>query len=77
MEITVLFYGVIAEVTKTAARHYTEIRSFDELKLRIEDDFPELVHYDYRYVVNNEMSDIPPALKPGDEVILLPPFYGG
>jgi molybdopterin converting factor small subunit len=77
MEINVLFFGVLAEVTKTAARHYSNIVSFDELRLRIEDEFPELVHYDYRIVVNNELAEGTPAIKSDDEISFLPPFAGG
>jgi sulfur-carrier protein len=77
MEISVLFFGVLAEVTKTAAKHYSNIGSFGELRLRIEDEFPELVHYNFRIAVNNELSEGEPVLKTGDEIAYLPPFAGG
>jgi molybdopterin converting factor small subunit len=77
MEITVLFFGVLAEVTKTGFRHYNNIRSFEDLKLRIEDEFPEIVHYNYRIAINNEMISEDPLIRNGDEVAFLPPFAGG
>jgi molybdopterin synthase sulfur carrier subunit len=77
MEIKVLFFGVLAEVTKTGFMHYRNIHSFGDLKLRIEDDFPEIVHYNYRISLNNEMINDEPAIKNGDEIALLPPFAGG
>lgn len=77
MEIAVLFFGVLAEVTKTSFRHYSNIRSFDDLKLRIENEFPEMVHYNYRIAVNKEMVNNVPILNDGDEIAFLPPFAGG
>jgi sulfur-carrier protein len=77
MEINVLFFGVLAEVTKTTVRHYSNIESFGELRLRIEDEFPELVHYNFRIAVNNELAEGEPVLKTGDEIAYLPPFAGG
>jgi sulfur-carrier protein len=77
MEIKVLFFGVLAEVTGTSFRSYSEITSLSDLKLRIRDDFPEVDHYSFRISVNNELTDSEPLLKNGDEVAYLPPFAGG
>ncbi len=77
MEIQVLFFGVLAEVTKTGFKHYRNISSFDDLRLRIEDDFPEIVHYNFRYSVNNELVNEAPVIRDGDEIACLPPFAGG
>ncbi len=77
MEIKVLFFGVLAEVTKTGFRYYTNIKSFNDLKLRIEDEFPGTVHYNYRIAVNKELASADPVLKDGDEVAFMPPFEGG
>jgi molybdopterin converting factor small subunit len=77
MEIKVLFFGVLAEVTGSSHKHYRNIESFRDLRLRIEDDFPEIVHYYYRIAVNNDLINDDPVLKEGDEIALLPPFAGG
>jgi molybdopterin synthase sulfur carrier subunit len=77
MEIKVLFFGVRAEVTKTGFRHYSNVRSFEDLILKIEDEFPETVHYNYRIAVNKELIDDDPIVRDGDEVAFLPPFAGG
>lgn len=77
MEIKVLFFGVLAEVTGTNCKHYNEVKSFGDLKLRILDDFPEVVHYNYRISLNNEIINNDPILNDGDEVALMPPFAGG
>ena len=77
MEIKVLFFGVLAEITGTSFKHYREVKSIGDLRLRIQDDFPEIVHYNYRISLNNEIINDDPKLKNGDEVALMPPFAGG
>jgi molybdopterin synthase sulfur carrier subunit len=77
MEISVLFFGVLAEVAGTHRKHYRSIASFSDLKYRIEDDFPEIVHYNFRIAVNNRIINVDPLLSQGDEVAFLPPFAGG
>lgn len=77
MEISVLFFGVLAEVTGTQRKHYFSIKSFGDLKHRIEDDFPEIMHYNFRIAVNNKIINEEPLLTHGDEIAYLPPFAGG
>ncbi|HLN55811.1 MAG TPA: MoaD/ThiS family protein [Bacteroidales bacterium] len=78
MLIRVLFYGVLAEVAGTRIKTYNDVSSFGELRLRIQDDFPEIIHYNYRYCHNKVvMADGEAVLAEGDEISLLPPFYGG
>jgi molybdopterin converting factor small subunit len=45
--------------------------------MRIADDFPAIVHYNFRIAVNNELVNEDPELKTGDEVAYMPPFAGG
>jgi sulfur-carrier protein len=77
MEIKVLFFGVLAEVAQAGFKHYRDITSFNDLKYRIRDEFPEMVHYNYRIAVNNEIINEEPELKNLDEVAFMPPFAGG
>ena len=77
MEVKVLFFGVLAEISGTSVKHYRNVKSISDLKLRINDDFPEIVHYNFRISVNSEMTDNDLLFKSGDEVALLPPFAGG
>jgi len=39
MEVKVLFFGVLAEVSGTQLKHYHDVKSISDLKLRIYDDF--------------------------------------
>jgi sulfur-carrier protein len=77
MEVKVLFFGVLAEVTGTSCRHYSDVKSVAGLRFRIEDDFPEVVHYNFLISLNNVLTDNDLLLNDGDEVALLPPFEGG
>jgi molybdopterin converting factor small subunit len=77
MEVKVLFFGVLTEVTGTVFKHYHAIKTVNDLKNRIYDDFPEIAHYQFRISVNNEITDKDLTLKTGDEVALMPPFAGG
>lgn len=77
MEINVLFFGVLADVTQSMFRHYNNVESFTDLMHRIMDDYPEIVHYTYRIAVNNEIVNEDPQLGNMDEVAFLPPFAGG
>ena len=77
MEIKVLFFGVLAEVAGTSFRHYYDVSKLEDLRHRIADDYPEIVHYNFRIAHNNEITDGEASLKNGDEVAYLPPFAGG
>jgi sulfur-carrier protein len=77
MKVTVLFFGVLTDVTGSSLKVYQEVKTLEHLKIRVADDFPESVHYSFRLAVNNELADDDIPLKDGDEVAFLPPFAGG
>jgi len=77
MEIRVLFFGVLAEVTQTMFKHYRDVASYSDLMHRIQDEYPELAHYNYRIALNCELINEEPELKNLDEVAFMPPFAGG
>lgn len=77
MTVKVLFFGVLAEITGNGCKHYSDTKSVSDLMMKIQDEFPEIVHYDFRISVNNELTDNEQTLKDGDEVALMPPFAGG
>ena len=76
MDIPVLFFGILADVTQTGFKVYQDVRSFGDLRLRIEDEFPEIIHYNYGVVVNNEIIIDEPFLQDGDEIAFIPLFAG-
>ena len=77
MEIKVLFFGVLTDVTGTNIKNYRDVKSIADLKLRIQDDYPEVVHYSFRISLNNVLIDSDRLLNDGDEIALMPPFAGG
>jgi molybdopterin synthase sulfur carrier subunit len=77
MEVKVLFFGVLTEVTGTDCKHYRDLGSTGDLRLRLEDDFPEVANYNFRISLNNEIINEDRPLHNGDEVALMPPFAGG
>ncbi|MBK9388875.1 MAG: MoaD/ThiS family protein [Bacteroidetes bacterium] len=77
MEVKVLFFGVLAEVAGTALKHYSDVNLMSDLKHRISDDFPEIVHYNFRIALNSQIIEGEQELKAGDEIAYLPPFAGG
>ncbi len=77
MTVTVLFFGVLSEVAGTGTKFYHGVKNLEQLKIRVGDDFPEMVHYSYRISLNNEICDGDFGLKDGDEIAFLPPFAGG
>ena len=77
MQVKVLFFGVLAEVTGSNCKFYSNVKSIGHLKNMILDDFPEIAHYNYRISLNSEIINNDPDLNDGDEVALMPPFAGG
>lgn len=77
MEIKVSFYGVLADITGMRVKIYSGISSFADLKLRLDDDFPALQHYNFRICHNSEFVNGGILLNDGDEIALVPPFFGG
>jgi sulfur-carrier protein len=77
MEVKVLFFGVLSEVAGYNVKLYNNVNSVGDLRLRIEDDFPEMAHYNFRISVNQQIISGDTLLNDGDEIAYLPPFAGG
>jgi molybdopterin synthase sulfur carrier subunit len=77
MDISVLFFGILAEIAGLRRKHYRAVSSFSDLRHRVADDFPEMENYSFRIAVNNRLTVEEPLLRDGDEVLFLPPFAGG
>jgi molybdopterin synthase sulfur carrier subunit len=77
MQVKVLFFGVLSEVAGTDYRHYSNVASINDLKMKILDEFPEIENYNYRISLNNAIIAGDGILKENDEVALMPPFAGG
>jgi sulfur-carrier protein len=77
MKVKVLFFGVLAEVTGTGMKILEDVKTIEHLKQRIENDFPELVHYKFRLSLNDSFINRDALLSDGDEIAFIPPFAGG
>ena len=77
MKVKVLFFGVLSEVTGTGIKFYENVKSIEHLKQRVEDEFPEIIHYKFKVSLNNDFINDDSELKNGDEIAFLPPFAGG
>lgn len=77
MEVKVLFFGVLTEVTQTGLKIYHNVETLGNLMMKIRDEFPEIVNYNFRTSVNSVMVNDDPILNNGDEIALMPPFAGG
>lgn len=77
MEVKVLFFGVLTDVAGISLKIYRDSDTLNDLKYRINDDFPEIVHYNFRISLNGTITNGNANLKDGDEIALMPPFAGG
>lgn len=77
MEINVLFFGQLSEVTKTSSLKLADISDTDELQKKLENRFPSLAEMTFSIAVNKKMIQQKTILHAEDEVALLPPFSGG
>ena len=77
MNIKVLFFGVIAEVTSKDEMSLSNIKDTDSLQEILLKQFPKIAKYKYLISVNHEIVKNSKILNDSDEVALLPPFAGG
>ena len=77
MEINLLAFGQIAEITGKSAWKMIEIKNTNTLIKNLEDQFPALVKMKYSIAVNKKVIQENTILNDNDTIALLPPFSGG
>jgi len=79
MNLTVKYYGLVAEITGKNTEHleYKEMPSVKNLKQALQKEYPELEEATFQIAVNQQIADQETPIKDGDEIALLPPFAGG
>ena len=77
MQVKVLFFGVLTEITGNSVKYYSNVSSLGDLRISIQDDFPDIVHYNFIISLNQQIISEDSPLADGDEVAYLPPFAGG
>lgn len=75
--ITVLAFGVITDILGTSRLETAGIGSTEELKEKLETQFPRLKNIAYIMAVNKQIATTSTTLTEGATVALLPPFSGG
>jgi len=77
MEINVLLFGQLTDVTGESCIKITEVTDTAELVQQLGKNYPGLKSLEYSIAVNKEIVGQNRLLKDNDEVALLPPFSGG
>ncbi len=75
--MTVLFFGVLAEVVGNSKIEMDPSPDTDSLRNALFQQYPALAHHAVVLAVNLARVQNNTALSPTDEVAMLPPFAGG
>jgi molybdopterin synthase sulfur carrier subunit len=77
MEINLLAFGQIAEITGKTTWKLSDVKDTNNLIAILEKEFPNLVNVKYSIAVNKKIIQSNTILKAEDTIALLPPFSGG
>lgn len=75
--MTVLAFGMVAEIIGKTRFTVDGIASTEALKQKLEQEFPGLKAINVAIAVNKKMVSVPTPLHEDATVALLPPFSGG
>ncbi len=75
--IHVKLFGLLAEAAGNSFIEIERVNDTDSLREKILSDFPALKNHSFIIAVERQIVGDNTSLKPGDEVVLLPPFAGG
>lgn len=77
MEINILAFGQITDITGKSAWKMTGIKDTDELVKNLYEQFPALSRTRYSIAVNKKLVQENKTFNENDTIALLPPFSGG
>lgn len=77
MEINLLAFGQIAEITGKSAWKISGVKDTNSLIKNLEEEFPALVKMKYSIAVNKKVIQENTTIYENDTIALLPPFSGG
>ena len=77
MEISVMAFGQIADIFGSRKLQLKNISSTDELKNKIENEFPDLKKMNYLVAVDHNIFQYDTIISDKNVIALLPPFSGG
>lgn len=80
MEITVKYFGIIADITQKNEEVFVideNLNTVKKLQLKLEVNYPKLLVIKYSIAVNKKFLQNDVLLEKDDKIALLPPFAGG
>ena len=80
MEITLKYFGIIADITQKKEELFFIEDEFNSLKLlqsKLEIKYPKILVINYSIAINKKFLQNDILLKNSDIIALLPPFAGG
>ncbi|MBK8553650.1 MAG: MoaD/ThiS family protein [Ignavibacteria bacterium] len=77
MEINILTFGHITDITSKAEFRISEVKDTDELRIKLSELFSAIRSIKYSIAVNKKVIQSNTVLTNDDTVALLPPFSGG
>lgn len=77
MEISLLIFGQIAEITGKSAWKISGVKDTNSLIIQLEEEFPTLIKMKYSIAVNKKVIQENTTITDNDTIALLPPFSGG
>lgn len=76
-EVTVQFYGVLAEIAGTSETVLNNIDTIDRLKNLVNAKYPKMDNHNYIVAVDNKIAGCNSLINNGSKIALMPPFSGG
>ena len=77
MEINIIAFGQIVDLTGRQSWKISGIKTTDELMRKLTEQFPSLPKINFIMAVNKNVIINNTELNPNDTVALLPPYSGG
>ena len=77
MQITILFFGQLTDITGKASTALEDIVDTDALAIRLHQQFPALANAKYAIAIDKKLINNNTLLTNNCTIALLPPFSGG
>lgn len=77
MEVKILAFGKIADLTGQKEWKWENISSTTTFKEKLEQEYPALQKMKYQLAVNKKLANGDMSLEDQAEIALLPPYSGG
>ena len=77
MQVKILIFGQIADITGTNNLTFENVNDTEELLKRLKNDYPALIDSKFAIAVNKRIIKENTALPNNSTIALLPPFSGG